>query len=168
MNWILQWLLLFCMSVLKNSLCRISHCDNKWKTLNFIWISRTLEPENWILHSGLIDHQFLHRYLIFTGIPSVLIPDSTYSVVTGSDITIPCTVSATPSATTVSWQRIVNSVTTTLTIDGSKFTGGSVATPSLNIKDTDNSDQGFYVCSATNIVGSGQSSQSYLTVTGSK
>ncbi|XP_033758139.1 hemicentin-1-like [Pecten maximus] len=107
-------------------------------------------------------------YVTVTGsIPAVSIPQTSYSVVTGSSITIPCTVSSSPSATSIIWQRIVNGATTTLTIDGTKLSGGSLSVPSLTISNSANSDQAYYVCKATNSVGTGQSLQSYLTVTGS-
>jgi hypothetical protein len=40
--------------------------------------------------------------------------------------------------------------------------------PSLTINNAGNSDEAFYVCSATNSVGTGQSSQTYLDVVGGK
>ncbi|XP_069115359.1 hemicentin-1-like isoform X2 [Argopecten irradians] len=107
-------------------------------------------------------------YLTVTGgIPAVSIPQTSYSVVRGSTITIPCTVSSSPTATSIVWQRIVNGAASTLTMDGTKLSGGSLTTPSLTISNSATSDQAYYVCKATNSVGTGQSSQTYLTVTGS-
>ncbi|XP_021370011.1 hemicentin-1-like [Mizuhopecten yessoensis] len=107
-------------------------------------------------------------YLTVTGgVPAVTIPQTSYSVVRGSSITIPCTVSSSPSATSIVWERIINGAASTLTIDGTKWSGGSLSVPSLTISNSATSDQAYYVCKATNSVGTGQSSQSYLTVTGS-
>ncbi|XP_060078232.1 hemicentin-1-like, partial [Ylistrum balloti] len=107
-------------------------------------------------------------YLTVTGgVPAVTIAQTSYSVVTGSSITIPCTVASSPSATSIVWERIINGATSTLTMDGTKWTGGSVSVPSLTISNSATSDQAYYVCKAINSVGTGQSSQTYLTVTGS-
>lgn len=91
-----------------------------------------------------------------------------YAVVMGSSVTIPCTVSGNPSVTSVAWEFIYNSVTTTLTIDGTNYGGALASSPALVIYNTDNSDQGYYKCTATNIVGTGRSSATYLYVTGSE
>jgi hypothetical protein len=48
-----------------------------------------------------------------------------------------------------------------------KYGGGSLGTPSLTVKSADrNADQAFYECSATNAIGTGTSSRTFLTVTG--
>ena len=49
-----------------------------------------------------------------------------------------------------------------------KYFGGTRNTPSLTIQNTDDSDEGYYICTATNAVGTGSSSQSYVDITGSK
>ena len=66
------------------------------------------------------------------------------------------------------WRVTVTGVSTDLNVNTVKYTGGSIATPSLTIKDTGSVDQGYYVCSANNVVGTGQSGQTYLTVSGSE
>lgn len=85
----------------------------------------------------------------------------------GGTATIVCTVDSTPSATSVQWQKIQNGIPSTLTISG-RYSGGTVSSPSLVISNVDSSDEAFYVCSATNSVGTGQSSQTYLDIQGSK
>ncbi|XP_069133959.1 serine-rich adhesin for platelets-like isoform X33 [Argopecten irradians] len=107
--------------------------------------------------------------LTVTGdIPTVAIPDPSYTVVTGFSVTIPCTVSADPPASSVTWSRqdTINDTPTVLTIDNTNYSGGSTSTPSLTINNAADSDQGFYICSAANSIGTGTSGQSYLTVTG--
>lgn len=93
-----------------------------------------------------------------------------YTVNLGSSVTIQCTVFATPSATTVAWKK-VSSMGVESIIDvasnSNKYTGGSVNVPSLTILNAVDSDEAYYVCSATNAAGTGTSSQSYLDVLGS-
>uniref|UniRef100_A0A8W8KZ99 Ig-like domain-containing protein n=1 Tax=Magallana gigas TaxID=29159 RepID=A0A8W8KZ99_MAGGI len=139
---------------------------------------------------------------IVGSIPSVTIPQSVYSVDYGSSVTIPCTVSADPGATSISWQRTSGSVTENLDIpniprygggtvaspfpdyykcsawvasagleaivvgSSSKYSGGSVTTPSLTISNTVDSDRGTYRCTATNAVGTGSSANVILDVVG--
>ncbi|XP_060079143.1 hemicentin-1-like [Ylistrum balloti] len=111
-------------------------------------------------------------YLTITGdIPTVTIPSNAYSVITGSSIQIPCSVQSSPQASRITWSKIVttggNTVTTDINIDGSKYQGSSTSTPSLTINNANNNDQAYYVCSATNSVGSANSIQTFLTVSGS-
>ncbi|XP_033751318.1 hemicentin-1-like isoform X3 [Pecten maximus] len=99
-------------------------------------------------------------------VPVVSIGQAQYNTLLGTSVTIDCTVSATPQATTVAWERVIGGVTTTLTIDGTKFVGSSVGNPSLTITDATTNDMGYYICTAINSVGVGRSSQGYLTVDG--
>lgn len=52
--------------------------------------------------------------------------------------------------------------------NSNRYGGSTVNSPSLIISNAVTSDEGFYVCYATNSVGTGQSSQTYLDVAGSK
>ncbi|XP_052103233.1 hemicentin-1-like [Mytilus californianus] len=98
---------------------------------------------------------------------TVNIPQSSYSVLTGQQITIPCTVAGTPTQTNVFWRKVVNGVQTNVVINGnSRYTGGTTATPSLTITNTQSSDEGTYVCFATNSVGTSNSQNTFLDVTG--
>ena len=47
-----------------------------------------------------------------------------------------------------------------------QYSGGTVRTPSLNIKAADSNAIGTYKCAATNVVGEGQSSNTQLAVGG--
>lgn len=107
-------------------------------------------------------------FVLFSAIPTVSILSNSYSVTQGGTITLQCTVSANPTHTSVTWLRIVNGQQTTVTIDGSRLTGGTVTTPSLTISNAATSDEGNYICSAANSVGTGSSQTSFLDVTGSK
>ena len=107
---------------------------------------------------------------VIPGVPSVTIGQG-YTVNLGSSVTIQCTVFATPSATIVSWKKINAAGVETiidLSSNSNKYTGGSVNIPSLTVLNAVDSDEAYYVCSATNAAGTGTSSQSYLDVLGSK
>ncbi|XP_069133862.1 hemicentin-1-like isoform X4 [Argopecten irradians] len=99
--------------------------------------------------------------------PTVTIGNTAYSAITGSSATLVCTVTATPTATIVRWTKTTSTGTSTITIDGTKYTGSSASSPSLVINNVANSDEGTYVCQATNVVGTASSAQTTLTVTGS-
>lgn len=91
-----------------------------------------------------------------------------YSVNVGNTITLQCTVNANPIATSVTWQQYINNVATNINMSSGRYGGSSVASPSLIISNTVISDEGFYICTATNSVGTGQSQQTFLDVIGSK
>ncbi|CAG2194109.1 HMCN [Mytilus edulis] len=99
-------------------------------------------------------------------IPVVIISSNIYSVLLGGTVTLQCTVSSNPAHTSVTWQRIVNGVLNTVTVDGSRIIGSSVSTPSLTISNAASGDEGNYICTATNIVGTGTSQQTFLDVAG--
>lgn len=84
-------------------------------------------------------------------------------------MTLVCTVTSNPSATSVSWQFTRNGVTTTIDVvnNNNKYGGSTLNVPSLTIFNAANSDQGDYVCRATNQFGTGSSQTTTLTVTGS-
>ncbi|XP_060068235.1 hemicentin-1-like [Ylistrum balloti] len=100
-------------------------------------------------------------------LPVVTVAQTSYTVTTGGTITLVCTVSATPAATTVSWRRLIGGVSTAINVGGNKYSGVSLSDPSLTISNSQSSDEGFYICQATNVVGTGESSTTYLTVSGS-
>nr|XP_022324725.1 hemicentin-1-like isoform X27 [Crassostrea virginica] len=101
-------------------------------------------------------------------LPSVSIPLSSYSVNFGDSVTIPCSVSANPSATGVFWERVSQSgVPSTISLVPSKYSGGTLLSPDLVISNTDTTDQGFYRCLATNSVGTSTSDSAFLAVIGS-
>lgn len=108
---------------------------------------------------------------MLTGAPTVRISQTTYPINIGKTVTIDCTVTSNPAYTSVYWTRqIGTNPEETLSTTGSlstKYGGSSVVSPSLTIYNVEESDQGTYICHATNIVGTGQSSQAFLDVVGS-
>ena len=104
-------------------------------------------------------------------------PDVTISKTTTSfdgqgrqSINIPCSYVSNPAATSVFWTKF-NAVAGTgsgnskvIVIDGEKYQGGSLNSPSLTIYNLQNSDEGSYRCSAANIIGQGDSNYVTLNV----
>lgn len=115
-----------------------------------------------ILSTCIIEYDFV------TDIPIVQVLQSQYSVNIGSSRTLECTVTANPTHTNVYWQRNVAGQLTQITIDNVKYSGSTVGNPSLTVNNAENNDEGFYICFATNSVGTGQSANTYLDVIGSK
>ena len=108
-------------------------------------------------------------FYFILGKPTVNVgPDK--SVNLGNSVTLQCVVIATPSATSVQWNKITNGVSNRIDVaaNPTKYTGASTSTPSLTIYTAANSDQSFYTCQATNAAGTTVSSQTSLTVVGSK
>ena len=103
----------------------------------------------------------------FSDLPTVTATQQSYSVALDDQVTLGCLVAGTPTPTAVIWE-FTNQAGTTLTpaIDGVKYSGSTMATPSLTIRNADTSDHGNYVCKATNSVGTGTSDPIYLYVTG--
>lgn len=106
---------------------------------------------------------------VITGVPTVT-TGSGSTVYVGDNATVTCIVSGTPAATSVSWQRTINSVTMTVNLNNfSKYSGGTLTTPSLSIFNVSKEDEGSYSCQATNVIGTGQSvTSAFLSVIGSK
>ena len=71
-------------------------------------------------------------------------------------LTIQCSYDAFPAPTIVAWTK--NSQTIDVVNSGGKFSGSTLATPSLTINPLTSGDAGVYVCSATNAIGQGFSS----------
>lgn len=98
-----------------------------------------------------------------------MISRPSYTVILGNNIVIDCDYSATPDATAIRWEKIVNTQTTTIAVTSTnKYSGATLTNPSLTITGTSTDDQAFYRCVVANTVGEGQSNQVYLYVTGSK
>ena len=105
---------------------------------------------------------------VYQGLPVVTITRNTYSTTTGTSVTLECTASGIPAPTAITWEYTKNSVKTNINVNPANYLGGSVSNPSLTIVTPANSDEGNYVCTATNSIGTGRSSSTYLFVTGSK
>lgn len=94
---------------------------------------------------------------------------SSYSVQTSDSVTMTCVISANPSATSVTWYRVASAGLEAIVVgSSSKYSGGSVTSPSLTISNTVDSDGGTYRCTATNAVGTGSSADVILDVVGSE
>ena len=86
----------------------------------------------------------------------------------GDTITLGCTISANPAASSVYWQKYSGGAVSTIDMLNTRYSGSTTTTPSLTIIDLHSNDEGNYVCLAANSVGTGQSAQGPLTVVGSK
>ena len=82
-------------------------------------------------------------------------------------MTLGCSVQANPMHTTVVWRKVVNGVATDLPAS-SRYSVSTVSNPSLSITSVQSGDIGNYVCYATNSVVTGQNTQTFLNVVGSK
>lgn len=100
--------------------------------------------------------------------PTVTVSQTQYSAISGSTLTIQCSVSAIPAANLVFWTRTSNGVTSQLNIDQVSFGGATVGSPSLIIYTGNNNDDGVYVCKATNTIGTGQSQGVTIAFTGGR
>ena len=85
----------------------------------------------------------------------------------GNDVTLVCIITSTLSYTEVKWVKAVNNVRKEVVIDGRKYSGSTVNSPSLTIHRVDSSDVGYYTCYGSNRVGTGQSQKVHLDVVGS-
>ncbi|XP_052061300.1 hemicentin-1-like isoform X5 [Mytilus californianus] len=99
-------------------------------------------------------------------VPSVVIPLNQYSVNYGSSATVPCTVTANPTHTSIQWKIIVNGQEQNVDMQNAKYSGGTVNSPSLVIANAQQGDETFYICTASNSVGAGRSIQTFLNVVG--
>lgn len=84
----------------------------------------------------------------------------------GNTVVLDCQVNANPLVTTVFWQMPNRTIDMTAN-NFSMYSGSTVQSPSLTIISTTHADIGDYVCFATNAVGTGSSSQTFLDVIGS-
>ena len=84
----------------------------------------------------------------------VTIPSSNYNVVIGNSITLPCTISASPSVTATSWLFTSNSNTQIqITASNVKYTVSSAGGfYNLTVNSATSSDAGVYECRATNAI----------------
>ena len=116
------------------------------------------------------DHFYLINsifFLLLLDIPSVQVLQPQYSVNFGDSVTLECVVSGNPTHTSVSWLRVINGQTSSVNFGLNKYSGSTVNTPSLTVNSAEISDEGNYICTATNSIGTGQSSQTFLDVVGS-
>ncbi|XP_021357731.1 uncharacterized protein LOC110453202 [Mizuhopecten yessoensis] len=90
--------------------------------------------------------------------PTVKIPEKNYTAIIGEQVKLECSISETPSITTVSWHRILpEGRTVKLDIDEIKYAGSNPNDPHLVIDDIKKDDEGDYVCTVSNVYGKRQS-----------
>lgn len=78
-----------------------------------------------------------------------------------------CTVVSTPNQTDVYWQHISNSTIRNITSSSPNVLyGATITEPTLTIRRVTTEDSGQYICVAVNIVGTGKSQPTILTVLG--
>ena len=83
-------------------------------------------------------------------------------------INIPCSYLSNPAATSVFWTKFTpvpgtdSGNSKIIVVDGNKYQGGNLNSPSLTIYHLTKSDEGLYRCSAANIIGQGESN--YITL----
>ncbi|CAG2239675.1 unnamed protein product [Mytilus edulis] len=117
--------------------------------------------------NGVGPRRSIQTFLRVAGdVPNVEIPRKQYSVNYGSQATIPCTITANPSHTSVQWKIIVNGQEQNVDMQNDKYSGGTVNSPSLVIANAQKGDETFYICTAFNGVGRGRSIQTFLRVAG--
>lgn len=97
------------------------------------------------------------------------VPVPNYTVNRGASITLECSYTANPEATSVTWERIVNGQATDIVLsNNNKYGGSNTQSPSLIINNANESDEGSYLCKVTNSIGTGISSATTIDVVGSK
>ena len=111
-------------------------------------------------------------YVTYTSdLLTVTIQSTSFNAVIGSNSqTLGCTITGTPQATSVTWTKTVGGQTTDIDVasNSGKYSGSTVSSPSLIIQSIAQSDEGNYVCTATNVVGTSSSQAAFFDVTGSK
>ncbi|XP_076088318.1 hemicentin-1-like [Mytilus galloprovincialis] len=101
-------------------------------------------------------------------IPTVSVPQSSYSVSPGKTVTLQCLVNSTLPLINVYWtlRGRYGFITIKFTTNANKYSGTTTITPSLTIFNAEQRDVGTYICFAENGVGTGHSLTTVLVVTG--
>ncbi|XP_071150580.1 hemicentin-1-like [Mytilus edulis] len=103
--------------------------------------------------------------LIFD-VPNVTIPNLAYAIGYGHQLTIECIIVSTPNYTDVYWQKLSNGTVSNISSTSPNIEGAMTSQPRLTFKRVTTEDTGQYICFAVNIIGSGQSEPTNLTVLG--
>lgn len=121
-----------------------------------------------VVDSILIKNQSSDICILFLDVPVVTASIPTAPTRLGNSVTITCTVSADPGATRIIWQIINPATNQGVNIDTSigKYSGGTLAIPSLTINPVGESDEGNYQCLAENAIGTTPSNRVYLDTIG--
>ncbi|XP_062603013.1 roundabout homolog 1-like [Saccostrea cucullata] len=105
---------------------------------------------------------------VFGDLPSVILGNTSYTVMVGDPVTLNCDYNSSPSPNTITWQRILNAQSSNINVLDSRYGGGTIVAPYLTIHTTLLSDAGVYTCSVTNQVGTSTSQPIFLFVNGSE
>ncbi|XP_052081097.1 hemicentin-1-like [Mytilus californianus] len=107
------------------------------------------------------------KLTVIGAIPTVKIARKSYKIHRGQNVTIECNITSTPNHTDVYWLKTSNGLSSKVKTHTQRVHGGTVAVPSLTILNTGTNDSRLYTCYAQNIVGTGSSEYTNLTVVGS-
>ena len=105
-------------------------------------------------------HHHDHRTRCVADPPEVTGGNVNYTVTAGTTATLVCDVRASPSATAVFWNKDGALIDRT----SGRYSGGTVASPSLVISAVVKGDTGYYTCGGTNGIGSTTGDKIYLLV----
>ena len=112
--------------------------------------------------------------MYFSGLLSVIVTPTQSSPNFGAaSVTIQCSISGSPGATSVGWRKVSLNGQTSNTIDAVNSNGkyaiaSSTTNPDLTINNINFDDDANYVCFATNLVGSRNSGNARVDVIGCK
>lgn len=76
-------------------------------------------------------------------------------VIRGTTVILHCEITSVPDFTSLTWLK--NGDAITMTINNTKYNGGTNHKPSLTINNVDNTDKAVYTCEVTNLAGTGTS-----------
>lgn len=112
-----------------------------------------------------IKYNFLN---IFVDAPVISIGSDQYTVQFGDNVTLLCDMTGVPAVTGVLWLRNDSGHVEIINTSLINYSGASVSKPSLTILMVRITDEGWYICTGTNLAGTATSEQMYLNVTASK
>ena len=111
---------------------------------------------------------YIIKHVYFTDKPSIRIRPANVKIVEGQSHTITCSISSISEITDITWIKttaVGYEIVNVVGVEG-KFSGGTLSDPSLTINNIVKSDEGTYVCRATNCFGTASSEYSVLTFKG--
>lgn len=105
---------------------------------------------------------------IFVDAPVISISLNQYTVQFGDNVTLSCDMIGVPVVTDVVWLRNDSGHVEIINTSLINYSGASVSKPSLTILMVKITDEGWYICTGTNLAGTATSEQMYLNITASK
>ncbi|XP_052080328.1 hemicentin-1-like isoform X4 [Mytilus californianus] len=104
--------------------------------------------------------------IVLGDIPIVTITNAVYNRTYGDNVTLECKIDSSPNHSHVYWQHIYNETVFNVTSDSPFVYGATVTNPSLTLLQLSSEESGHYICFAVNIVGTGKSEPTTLTILG--